>query len=170
MAGRRHSGRQTFKLTRLRAVVDRAVAQKSAPPAAGEIKEILSVEDYMRPHEWAHVWAVIDHLKERHRPTYARFLGEVTLAAAIVEELAEHPRVRTIDGLRRLLAARADAGGKWLVATPLANATLAREVVTLADELMLVRLDERRSDPPGASHAARAVRRGLDDRLPLYLR
>ena len=124
----------------------------------------------MRPHEWAHVWAVIDHLKERHRPTYARFLGEVTLAAAIVEELAEHPRVRTIDGLRRLLAARADAGGKWLVATPLANATLAREVVTLADELMLVRLDERRSDPPGASHAARAVRRGLDDRLPLYLR
>jgi hypothetical protein len=66
------------------------------------------------------------YLKERHPPTYARFLGEATLGAAIVEELAEHPRVRTMDGLRRRLAARADAGGKWLVATSLANATLAR--------------------------------------------
>jgi hypothetical protein len=170
VAARRHREGQSFDLTRLRAAVDRAVEAERAPPAVGEIKQILPIETYMQGRDWAEVWAVIDHLKERHRPTYARFLGEVTLGAAIVEELAEHPRLRTVDGLRRRLAARADAGGKWLVATPLANAILSRDVVMLGNEIMLVRLDERRSDPPGPSQAARAVLRGLDDRLPLYLR
>jgi hypothetical protein len=170
MAVRRRSGSRPFSLTPLRAAVDRAVLAASAPPAAGEIKQILSIEDL---HAGSRLGGGVGRDRSPEgapSPDLRTFLGEATLAAAIVEELAQHPRVRTVDGLRRRLAARADVGGKWLVATPLANATLTREVVALSDELMLVRLDERRSAPPGPSRAARAVRRQFDDRLPLYLR
>lgn len=124
---------------------------------------------FIDPAGWGHVWRTVEALKQHHHPTAARFFGDVTLGLAIVDELGDRPRLRTLRGLAECLRRRSEAGGRWLVLTPLGNTEPSPRAIRLSDQVVLMPVDERRLAQPSPGAMA-VMRECAGDSLTPYLR
>jgi hypothetical protein len=106
--------------------------------------------------DWLAVTRVARAVARGHRTTLNVFLGEIGLARAVVDAIAEpqtfppqtrpRPVPTSIEDLAAQIGEAVDVGD-WLVSTPLSNCVLPQPLIELDDECFLIRANES-PDPP----------------------
>lgn len=145
-------------LTRLRERIAAIEAAARAPFQPGEeSRPYRPLSASFDEDDWSLVTRVARAVARGHRDVLNVFLGEIGLARAVVDAIAdphlmfapqERPRPvpRTIEELATQLEAEVDVGD-WLVSVPLANCQLPEPLIELDDECFLIAANES-SDPP----------------------
>jgi hypothetical protein len=113
-------------LTDLKAHVDRAVAERDAPPAPGGSKPLIPTPQLLGDDGWKEAWSVVRALRRDHGEVFNLF-PEMTLALQILDVLADSLKVPTLDELANELRRLAGQDGPWLVSTPLTGIEMAAD-------------------------------------------
>jgi hypothetical protein len=146
-------------LEELEASLTRAVAERDAPPASGEVKQVLPLTAYLDEEASSARWRVLSELREKARPLYNRFGNERFLAETIVDVVVQVDGEVGWDHLVAELERFVDESSEWLISVPLANATSAG-YVEIGDRVALAEVQqaeewERDREPPAGGRSCR---------------
>ena len=111
-------------LAALKAHVERAVAERNAPPPPGGSKPIVPAEQLLGEEGWKETWLAVRALRRAHGEIFNLF-PEMTIAFQVLDLLAESTEVPTLDELADHLGRLAGQDGPWLVSTPLTGIEMA---------------------------------------------
>jgi hypothetical protein len=169
-----HEPEAHVDLTDLKARVDRAVAERDAPPAPGGSKPIVPADQLLGEDGWKETWSVVRALRRSHGEVFNLF-PEMTLALQVLDVLAESSKVPTLGELADQLRRLAAQDGPWLVSTPLTGIEMALDepAINIDNHTVLWRAhlgDQSWQGVPQASRDADeasslAVFKMLDDHL-----
>jgi hypothetical protein len=144
-------------LARLRDRIAAIEAEARAPFRPGEeSRPYRPISASFDEDDWSVVTRVARAVARGHRGTLNVFLGEIGLARAVVDAIADpqtfppqarpRPVPQTIEELATQIEDEVDIGD-WLVSMPLANCHLPEPLIELDDECFLVAANES-PDPP----------------------
>jgi hypothetical protein len=139
-------------LEELEAGLRRAEAERDAPPASGEVKQVLPLAAYLDERAESARWRVVSELRDTNRTLYNSFGNERFLAETINDLVAQIEGKATWAILVRELERFVYEGSEWLITIPLANAS-AKDYSRITDRVGLAEVQqaedwERDSQPP----------------------
>jgi hypothetical protein len=160
-----------FDLTPLWEIAHDALRRREAPPARGEVKQLLPLGGYLSEDDWLLFQVAASHVETHHREVFNLYLTEDFVAGLLVSFLVERESVPSWDEAVDFLKEQAEENDAWLVSVPVANLDVRGASVALSDDAMLAQARNQRDWALEDQDPSRdAVREHFGDRMPLHPR